>query len=108
MPLRPLFEALELDSIDPASRWLAALAWMKGVFAAQWRLSQRPLAECPEGTVPKRLRPYLLTFDAAGEPTGMNADRYEFWFYRQLRRRLHTGEIRGLGPDPGLSARTVC
>jgi TnpA family transposase len=91
--LRPLFETLAPDSVDPASPWLAALDWMKGVFAAQQRLSQRPLAECPDGTVPKRLRPYLLCFDPAGEPTGVNADRYEFWVYRQLRRRLHTGEI---------------
>jgi TnpA family transposase len=91
--LRPLFEALEPDSVDPASAWLAALAWMKGVFAAQQRLSQRPLAECPADTIPSRLRPYLLTFDGAGKPTGVNADRYEFWIYRQLRRRLNTGEI---------------
>jgi TnpA family transposase len=66
---------------------------MQGAFAAQQRLSQRPLAECPEGTIPKRLRAYLLTFDAAGKATGVNADRYEFWVYRQLRKRLHSGAI---------------
>ena len=91
--LRPLFETLEPDSVDPASPWLAALIWMKVVFAAQQRLSQRPLAECPEGTIPKRLRAYLLTFDAAGERKGVNADRYEFWVYRQLHKRLHSGAI---------------
>jgi hypothetical protein len=66
---------------------------MKEVFAAKERLSQRPLAEAPAETVPTRLRPYLLTFDGVGEATGVNADHYEFWVYRQLRRRLHTGEI---------------
>jgi len=91
--LRPLFEALEPSSLDPASPWLAAIAWMKGVFAAQQRLSQRPVEECPEHTVPKRLRPYLLMFDAAGQATGVHADRYEFWVYRQLRRRLQSGAI---------------
>lgn len=91
--LRPLFDALEPSSVDPASPWLAALTWMKGVFAAKQRLSQRPLSECPQGTVPKRLRSFLLAFDSAGEATGVNADRYEFWVYRQLRRRLHTGEV---------------
>jgi TnpA family transposase len=91
--LRPLFETLEPDSVDPVSPWLAALAWIKGVFAAQQRLSQRPLLECPEGTIPKRLRAYLLTFDAAGKATGVNADRYEFWVYRQLRKRLQSGAI---------------
>ena len=66
---------------------------MKGVFAKQQRLSQRPLAECPEATLPKRLRPYLLTFDADGKPTGLHADRYEFWLYRQIRKRFKSGEL---------------
>ena len=66
---------------------------MKGVFAKQQRLSHRPLAECPQATLPKRLQPYLLTFDANGKPTGVHADRYEFWVYRQLQKRLRSGEI---------------
>ena len=57
------------------------------------RLSQRPLAECPEATLPKRLRPYLLRFDADGQPSGLHADRYEFWLYRQIRKRLKSGEL---------------
>ncbi len=63
------------------------------MFAKQQRLSHRPLAECPAGTLPKRLRPYLLTFDANGEPTGLHADRYEFWLYRQIRKSFKSGEI---------------
>lgn len=70
-----------------------ALAWAKGVFTKQQRLSQRPLAECPAATVPKRLRPYLLTFDADGKPTGLHADRYEFWLYHQVRKRFQSGEL---------------
>ena len=65
---------------------------MKGVFSKQQRLSQRPLTECPEGTAPARLRPYLLVFDADGNATGVHADRYEFWIYRQIRKRLKSGE----------------
>nr|QVQ61023.1 hypothetical protein MJEJOPCA_00031 [Escherichia sp.] len=84
--LRPLFVALEFASTDPDSQWLAALTGPKSVFAKQQRLSQRPLAECPAATLPKRLRPYLLTFDAAGEPTGLHADRYEFWLYHQVKK----------------------
>ena len=91
--LRPLYVALDFSSVAPDSPWLAALAWAKGVFSKQQRLSQRPLAECPDATLPKRLRPHLLTFDASGEPTGVHADRYEFWIYRQLRKRLKSGEI---------------
>jgi hypothetical protein len=63
------------------------------VFAKQQRLSQRPLAECPAATLPKRLRPYLLTFDADDKPAGLHADRYEFWLYRQLRNRFQAGDL---------------
>ena len=55
--LRPLYVALDLAGTDPGSPWLVALAWAKDVFAKQQRLSQRPLAECPAATLPKRLRP---------------------------------------------------
>jgi hypothetical protein len=40
-----------------------------------------------------RLQPYLLTFDTNGESTAIHADRYEFWVYRQLQKRLKSGEI---------------
>jgi TnpA family transposase len=91
--LRPLYGALDFSSCTPDNPWLAALAWMRNVFDRQQRLSQRPLAECPEATLPKPLRPYLLTFDTDGKPTAVQADRYEFWIYRQLRKRLKSGEI---------------
>lgn len=91
--LRPLYTALDFTGIDPDSPWLAALAWAKSVFAKQQRLSQRPLTECPPATLPKRLRSYLVIFDAVGKPTGLHADRYEFWLYRQIRKRFKSGEI---------------
>ncbi|WP_035355892.1 Tn3 family transposase [Edaphobacter aggregans] len=91
--LRPLYGVLDFCGVTPDNPWLAALAWVKSVFAKQQRLSQRPLSECPEPTLQKRLRPYLLTFDVDGNPTGVHADRYEFWLYRQLRKRLNSGEI---------------
>lgn len=91
--LRPLYVALDFTGVDPDNQWIAALAWARGVFAKQQRLSQRPLAECPDATLPKRLHPYLLTYDADGKPTGVHADRYEFWLYRQLRKRFKSGEI---------------
>jgi hypothetical protein len=73
--------------------WLAALDWMKGVFSRQQRLAQRPVVEIPGNTIPERLRPYLLTFDDADEPIALRGDRYEFWIYRQLRKRLAAGEL---------------
>jgi len=90
--LRPLYGVLDFTSVSPNNPWLAALAWTKDVFAKQQRLSQRPLAECPL-KLPRRLQPYLLTSDADGKPTGLHAERYEFWLYRQIRKRLRSGEL---------------
>ena len=71
--LRPLYVALDLAGTDPGSPWLVALAWAKDVFAKQQRLSQRPLAECPAATLPKRLRPYLLlSLIHISEPTRLS------------------------------------
>ena len=50
--LRPLYGVIEFSSATPDNPWLAALTWMKGVFAKQQRLSHRPLAECPQATLP--------------------------------------------------------
>ena len=47
--------ALEFAATDPDSQWLAALTWVKSVFAKQQRLSQRPLAECPADRKSTRL-----------------------------------------------------
>lgn len=91
--LRPLYVTLDFSSVDPDNPWLVALSWVKSVYARQQRLSQRPLAECPDATLPKRLRPYLLTFDTDGKPIAVHADRYEFWLYRQIRKRLKSGEL---------------
>ena len=91
--LRPLYVTLDFASIALDSPWLTALTWAKGAFAKQQRLSQRPLAECPAATLPKRLRSHLLDFASDDEPIGLHADRYEFWLYRQIRKRLRSGEI---------------
>lgn len=91
--LRPLFVTLELTSTIAESPWWVALAWMKQVFSRQQALATQPLSECPDGTIPKRLRPYLWTFDANGKATGLRGDRYEFWIYRQIRKRFQVGEL---------------
>lgn len=91
--LRPLAMAIDV-SAEPAGRpWQAALRWMKEVFDRQQRLAQRPLAEVPEDTIPERLRPHLFDVDDAGQPIRLRGDRYEFWVYRQLRKRLASGEL---------------
>jgi len=88
--LRPLYLSLDLTSVAQNSPWAEALSWIKMVFSKKQTLSQRPLEECPPETLPARLRPYLLEY---GEPTGLNAGRYEFWLYRQIRKRFQAGEF---------------
>ena len=90
---RPSYMMLNFSSKILDNPWVTALSWMKYTFAKQQRLSQRPLAECPKGTVPKRLRSYLLVFDESGNATGVHANRYEFWVYKQIKKRLKSGEI---------------
>ena len=91
--LRPLAMALEFSSTAAQSPWLMVLRWMKSTFSRQQTLAQRSLDEIPESTIPKRLRPYLLVLNEEGEATGIRGDRYEFWIYRQIRKRLEIGEF---------------
>jgi len=92
--LRPLAMALEFASSSASGKvWLAALQWMKEVFADQKRLAKQPLDDIPQRTIPTRLRNFLLSFDQEGKPVGLRCDRYEFWVYRQLRKRLDAGDI---------------
>ncbi|PLY42151.1 Tn3 family transposase [Janthinobacterium sp. ROICE36] len=92
--LRPLAMALDFASDTVSGKaWLAALQWMKEVWSRQQRLAKQPLAEIPPRTVPTRLRGFLLSVGEDDEPVGLRGDRYEFWVYRQLRKRLDTGDI---------------
>jgi hypothetical protein len=91
--LRPLAMATDFSSTSAQCPWLMALHWMKTVFACRQTLAQRPLEEIPAGTLPKRLRPHLLVLDENGKATGIRADRYEFWIYRQIRKRFDINEL---------------
>lgn len=91
--LRPLYLSLDLTSVVRDSPWVEALYWLRMVFGKKQTLSQRSLEECPPETLPARLRPYLLEYGEDGEPTGLNAGRYEFWLYRQIRKRFQAGEF---------------
>lgn len=91
--LRPLYLSLDLTSVVQGSPWAEALSWLRMVFSKKQALSQRPLEECPPETLPSRLRLYLLEFGEDGEPAGLNAGRYEFWLYRQIRKRFQAGEF---------------
>ena len=92
--LRPLAMSLYFDSSSDSGKvWLAALQWMKGVFARQQRLAKQPPEEIPLHTIPTRLRNFLLNFDQNGKSVGVRGERYEFWIYRQIRKRLDVGDI---------------
>ena len=90
--LRPLVLALDFASSSASGKvWLAALQWMRKVFVRQQRLAKQPLEDIPQRTIPTRLRNFLLSFGQEGKPVGLRGDRYEFWVYRQLRKRLDAG-----------------
>ena len=91
--LRPLVMALDISAGSPANPWYAALSWMRAVFAREQPLGQRPITEIPVGTIPKQLRHHLYELNEAGTPVRLRGDRYEFWIYRQLAKRLATGEL---------------
>ena len=91
--LRPIAMSLDVTAEPIADQWGAALSWMKGVFTHQQRLTQRPVDEVPDKTVPNRLRSYLFNIDDSGTSVSLRGDRYEFWIYRQLRKRLIASEL---------------
>jgi len=91
--LRPLAIATDFSSKSVNDPWLIALAWMKTIFARLQSLGQQPINEIPAGTIPKRLRHHLLILDEAGKATGLRGDRYEFWVYRQIRKRFEINEL---------------
>lgn len=92
--LRPLAMSLEFASSSASGKiWLTALQWMKAIFARQQRIAKQPLTEIPLRTTPARLRSFLLDFDQEGKPVGLRGHRYEFWVYRQIRKRLDVGDI---------------
>ncbi|MDI1231532.1 MAG: Tn3 family transposase [Methylobacter sp.] len=92
--LRPLAMATHFSSTDTQNPWLMALNWMKTVFSRQQTLAQRPVSEIPTDTIPKRLRPHhLLVLDEEGKIASIRGDRYEFWIYRQIRKRFDINEL---------------
>lgn len=90
--LRPLMMTLDFSSITKDSPWLDAINWLKKTFNAEKQLHQSPIEECPEKTLPKRLKTFLISTTPKGKQR-LNADRYEFWIYRQLKKRIKSGNL---------------
>ena len=90
--LRPLLMTLDFSSVIADNPWLIAINWFKKTFNAEKQLHQWPIEDCPEKTLPKRLRAYLINTNSKGKKR-LNADRYEFWIYRQLKKRIKSGNL---------------
>jgi len=91
--LRPLFMSLDFaTNTNGYNPWLTTLTWFKQVFSSQQNLQRQLLEKCPEGTIPKRLKPYLLEIDKANN-TIINADRYEYWVYQQIYKHFYNGAL---------------
>ncbi len=90
--LRPLLMTLDFSSVIEDSPWLVAINWLKKTFNAEKQLNQWPIEDCPEKTLPKRLVSYLINTNTKGKRR-LNADRYEFWIYRQIKKRIKSGNL---------------
>ena len=92
LQLQPLMMAIDFSSTAPDSPWLAAIIRLKTIFDAGKKINKFPVSESPEKTRPKRLQPYLFDTNEKGEQK-FHGDRYEFWIYRQMKKRLKAGEL---------------
>jgi len=90
--LRPLLMALDFSSVTEDSPWLVAINLLKTIFNSSKQLNQCPISDCPEKTLPKRLLAHLVNVSFEGQQR-LNADRYEFWIYRQLKKRIKSGNL---------------
>jgi hypothetical protein len=75
------------------STWLTAIAELKRAFASQKTLADVSNLEPFITIIPKRLKSHLLITDKKGNITGLQAKRCEFWIYRQIAKRLESGEL---------------
>lgn len=93
--LRPLFLSLNLTSVVHDNPWAEALSWLRMVFSkkqarfhsSHWRNTRQ--VHYRSGCA----RICWSSARMASPHTGLNAGRYEFWLYRQIRKRFQTGEF---------------
>ena len=92
LQLRPLMMAIDFSSTINDSPWLAAISWLKEIFTVEKTVAQYPVTASPEKSRPKRIQKYLFDTNDKDEQK-FHADRYEFWIYRQMKKRLKAGEL---------------
>lgn len=92
LQLRPLVIALDFSSLTTDNPWLMAIIWFKRLMEKQKNLNKCSISDCPDGTLPKRIQPYLIK-KGKDDANSLQIQRYEFWIYRQLNKRLKNGEL---------------
>jgi TnpA family transposase len=90
--LRPIFMTLDFASASANDAWLLAIQELKQDFLKQKNL-KNIANEYYIATIPKRLNQHLIITNSEGNITGIQANRYEFWLYRQIKKRLDSGEL---------------
>jgi TnpA family transposase len=91
LQLRPLVMALDFSSLELNNPWLSTVMEFKNLIASQKTLNGFNIDSCPVGTLPKRIKPYLL--EEKDDVQQLIIKRYEFWIYRQLKKRLKNGDL---------------
>ncbi len=91
--LRATFMDLDFASSIPNNPLLTAANHLRQAFSNQKHIIHRNHLEDCANIIPKKLRQHLLFMDKDGTVTGLQSNRYEFWLYRQITRRLESGEI---------------
>ena len=90
--LRAIFMELDFTSYNPNNPLITVIGQLKQVFSTQKPIYKNNTDECID-IVPKKLRQHLLITDKSGNVTGIQPNRYEFWIYSQITKRLESGEI---------------
>ncbi len=91
--LRAIFMALDFASATTNSPWLTAIEQLKQDFSKQKSLKNTTNVEYYIATIPKKLKQHLTVTDSEGNITGLQSNRYEYWIYRQITKRLESGEL---------------
>lgn len=91
--LRAIFMTLDFASAINNNPWLTAIEQLKQDFSKQKNLKSVTNIEYYITTIPKKLKQHLAFTDSEGNITGLQANRYEFWLYRQIIKRLESGEL---------------
>ncbi len=90
--LRSIFMELDFTSYAPNNQLITVIGQLKQAFLSQKPIYKNNTDEYLD-IVPKKLKQHLLITDKKGNITGIQPNRYEFWIYSQITKRLESGEI---------------